>query len=112
MGDAETVMEIINKARHELQKAQDSADKTPRPPNACAAHDSQFALTKALTGAMDTLLMIAQQNIKGAGSNAPDGKLAALLAILGRPWPWAFAAVAVFSPNIVSILSFFKGVTP
>lgn len=109
MGDAETVMEVIHKARQELQKAQDAADRTPRPPNACTAHDAQFALTKALTGAMDTLLMIAASNIKGAVSNAPDGKMAAILATLNRPWPWAFASIAVFSPNIVSILSFFSG---
>lgn len=105
MGDSETVMEIIDKARHELQKAQDTADRTPRPPNACSAHDAQFALTKALTGAMDTLLMIAASNIKGA----PDGKMGVILATLNRPWPWAFASIAVFSPNIVSILSFFSG---
>lgn len=107
MGDSETVMEIIEKARHELQKAQDTADRTPRPPNACSAHDAQFALTKALTGAMDTLLMIAASNLKGNGSSWPDGRLGAMLALLNRPWPWAFASIAVFSPNIVSILSFF-----
>lgn len=112
MGDSETVMEIIDKARHELQKAQDTADRTPRPPNACSAHDAQFALTKALTGAMDTLLMIAASNIKGAVSNAPDGKMGVLVATLNRPWPWAFASIAVFSPNIVSILSFFTKGAP
>lgn len=112
MGDAETVMEIINKARHELQKAQDAADNTPRPANACAAHDSQYALTKALTGAMDVLLMIAQQNIKDDGRDAPEGKIGVLIALLARPWPWAFASIAVFSPNIVSILSFFSKGTP
>lgn len=112
MGDSETVIEIIDKARHELQKAQDTADRTPRPPNACSAHDAQFALTKALTGAMDTLLMIAASNIKGGGSGAAVGKVGVLLALLARPWPWAFASIAVFSPNIVAILSFFTKGTP
>jgi len=107
MGDAETVMGIISKARNELQKAQDAADKTPRPHNACGAHDGQYALTKALTGAMDTLLMIAQQKIKGGCADAPEGRIGVLLELLNRPWPWMFAAVAVFSPNIVSILTFF-----
>jgi hypothetical protein len=109
MGDAETIVKIINKARHELQKAQDAADNTPRPPNACAAHDSQFALTRALTGAMDTLLMIAEQDIDGVSSDAPEGRMGVFLALLNRPWPWAFASIAVFSPNIVYILTFFTG---
>jgi hypothetical protein len=51
--------------------------------------------------------MIAASNLKGNGSSGPDGKLGAMLALLARPWPWAFASIAVFSPNIVSILSFF-----
>jgi hypothetical protein len=109
MSQDQMIHDIITRARIALQKAQVDADDTPRPVDACPAHDSQFALTKAISGALDTLLLMAQQNINDAPSEVPDGKLGAILATLNRPWPWAFASIAVFSPNIVSILSFLTG---
>ena len=111
MGDAETVLEVIGKARHELQKAQDVADNTPRPPNACGAHDSQFALTKALTGGVDTLLMIAGENRREREQGIPSAgkKACTFLEYLTRPWPCVFFSFAVFSPNLPLILETAKG---
>jgi hypothetical protein len=110
MGNEEALLQVIERSRHELQKAQDAADANPRPANVCTAHDSQFALTKAGTNAMDTMLMIAQQIIRGGFSeHAPVGLIGSAFALLNRPWPWIFASIAVFSPNIVSILTTVQG---
>jgi len=106
----EMIQEIVTKARHELQLAQEKADNTERPANACPAHDSQFALTKAISGALDTMLMMAQQGVKQGVSSAPEGKLGVIFALLLKPWPWAFASIAVFSPNFLAILETLKGV--
>lgn len=106
----EMILEVVTKARHELQTAQEKADSTDRPANACPAHDSQFALTKALCGGLDTILMMAQQGIKSGTANAPEGKLGMIFALLLKPWPWIFASVASFSPNFPAIVEAFKGV--
>jgi hypothetical protein len=110
MGNDEAVMQVIERARHELQRAQDVADNTPRPNNVCTAHDSQFALTKAISYALDTMLMLAQQLMRGTVSEATSGVVGSIFNLLNRPWPWIFASIAVFSPNIVSIITTLQGV--
>lgn len=109
MSNEDMILDVITRAREALQEAQETADKTPRPVNACPAHDSQFALTKAQSQAMDTLLLMAQQAMKGGGK---FGKACGVLEYLTRPWPCAFLSVAVFSPNFPMILEsakvFFK----
>jgi hypothetical protein len=111
MSQDQMIHDIITRARIALQKAQVDADDTPRPVDACPAHDSQFSLTKAISGALDTLLLMAQQNISGSPSDAPQGKLATLAAIASKPWPWIAFAVAAFSPNFPMILNAIKGIT-
>lgn len=71
MGEREVLVDIVEKARANLQKAQDSADTTKRPENACIAHDCQFALTKALTHGIDTLLMLKLEEMRDA-EEEPD----------------------------------------
>ena len=110
MGDAETIHEMITKARGELKKAQDTADFTPRPANACTAHDSQFALTRANSGALDTLLIMAQQDVGQVDQTPTGGIVASVFRLLDRPWPWAFGSIAVFSPNLCDIITTVQGV--
>ena len=107
----EMMQEIVTKARHELQTAQEVADNTPRPANACPAHDSQFALTKALTGGVDTLLMISQQGMRNSMYSADSGKLGMIFSTLQKPWPWIAISIASFSPNFPSIVEAIKAVT-
>lgn len=105
----EMMFKVVEKALEDLQEAQREADRTPRPANACPAHDSQFALTKAISGALGTLLMMAQQALKDGVPNATDSTLTGkTFALLLRPWPWIFASVAVFSPNIIGIINTLK----
>jgi len=109
MSNEEMILDVITRARVALQEAQEKADDTPRPQNACPAHDSQFALTKAQSQAMDTLLLMAQQAMKGGNK---FGKTCSILEYLTRPWPCVFLAFAVFSPNFPMICdtvkTFFK----
>ena len=106
MGNEEMILDVITRAREALHGAQSDADKTPRPANACPAHDSQFALTKAQTQAMDTLLLMAQQNMKGG---VLGGKVCTFLEYITRPWPCVFLSFAVFSPNFPLIVETAKG---
>lgn len=64
MGEKEQLINLIGKAREQLAKAQDKAQNTERPANACPAHDSMFSLTQAITGGLDTLLMLRQEDIR------------------------------------------------
>jgi len=111
MSKDEMIHDIITRARIALQDAQDKADDTPRPENVCHAHDSLFALTKAITGALDTILLMAQQNITSPQPEAPQGKLSVWAVIACKPWPWIWASVAVFSPNFPAIMSALQGLT-
>jgi len=64
MGEKEVLMEVVEKTRKEMRDAQDAATKTPRPVDACPSHDALFALTKAQTNALDTLLMLKQEEMR------------------------------------------------
>ena len=108
MSNEEMIFKVVEKALEDLEAAQRAADNTPRPVNACPAHDSQFALTKAISGALGTLLMMAQQALKDGVPNAIEGKFGAIVSILMKPWPWVFASFAVFSPNVVGIINALK----
>jgi hypothetical protein len=110
MSKDEMIHDIITRARVALQDAQEKADDTPRPVNACPAHDSQFALTKAISGALDTILLMAQQNI-AQPQEAPQGKLAVWAVIACKPWPWIAFSIAAFSPNFPMIMSAIQGVS-
>lgn len=102
MSNEEMIFKVVEKALEDLESAQRAADNTPRPVNACPAHDSQFALTKAISGALGTLLMMAQQALK-------DGVPQGWMGILYTKWPWIFGCFAVFSPNFNSIADLIKG---
>jgi len=64
MGDKQILLGMMGNARTALQTAQIEADKTPRPVDACPAHDSQFAVTKASSFALDALLMAKEDEIR------------------------------------------------
>ena len=72
MGEKEALIEIVETAREDLKKAQDAADGTKRPDNACPAHDVQFALTKALTHGIDTLLMLKLEEMRDERAQAEN----------------------------------------
>jgi hypothetical protein len=99
MGDKEALIQIVVGSRKALEDAKDVAHRTQRPVNACPAHDAQFSLAMALSGGVDTLLMLQEQHLIGsikAGSDdatsvpatVPARGLAALL-----PFRWPIALV-------------------
>lgn len=122
MGEKELLLNIIDKAREALDAAQNTAAGTPRPANACPAHDAQFALSQALCSGLSTLLMIKREEMKDsldAGEDAlsaapQDGAVGKCLAVIRSltPWRWPLA-IAVFSPfagDVVSkVIGIFKG---
>jgi len=64
MGEKEQLIKIIGQAMEELTRAQDKAQNTPRPANACPAHDSLNSLIQTITKGIYTLLMLRQEDIK------------------------------------------------
>jgi hypothetical protein len=64
MGEKGLLIEVAENARKDLKMAQTAADATPRPANACPAHDCQFALTKAQTHGIDVLLMLKLEEMR------------------------------------------------
>jgi len=115
MGNTQALIEVVKTAREELTDAQKVADNTKRPDNACAAHDCQFALSKALTHGIDTLLMLKLEEMRsGGGQSANDspfrvsGGLQSIVATVSavasglRPIAWPLAVIC-FSPNAVEI---------
>ena len=115
MGNTQALIEVVKTAREELTDAQKAADNTKRPDNACAAHDCQFALSKALTHGIDTLLMLKLEEMRGeTGSSANVSPfrvyggaasfVATVVAVASglRPIAWPLAVIC-FSPNAVEI---------
>lgn len=116
MSDTQILIEVVEKAREDLTRAQTIADNTKRPENACAAHDCQFALAKALSHGIDTLLMLKLEemrsgvppstNVSPSHVSAGWGTFVAGLSATAsalRPVAWPLAIVC-FSPNAVELV--------
>lgn len=117
MGETQVLIEVVERAREALSKAQDAADNTKRPDNACQAHDCQFALSKALTNGIDTLLMLKLEEMHGGAclqsANVSPFKtlgcvpaaVATVSAIASalKPVAWPIAFIC-FSPNAVDLV--------
>jgi hypothetical protein len=115
MGNTQALIEVVKTAREELTNAQKVADNTKRPDNVCQAHDCQFALTKALTHGIDTLLMLKLEEMRvetGSSANVSPFRVsggsasfvATIVAVSSglRPVAWPLAVIC-FSPNAVEI---------
>ena len=115
MGNTQALIEVVKTAREELTDAQKAADSTKRPDNACAAHDCQFALSKALTHGIDTLLMLKLEEMRGDNGSSANVSpfrvyggaasfVATIVAVASglRPIAWPLAVIC-FSPNAVEI---------
>ena len=115
MGNTQALIEVVKTAREELTDAQKAADNTRRPDNACAAHDCQFALSKALTHGIDTLLMLKLEEMRGDNGSSANVSpfrvyggaasfVATVVAVASglRPIAWPLAVIC-FSPNAVEI---------
>ena len=64
MGHDEMLIGFVERAREGLAVAKRNVDNTPKPANACAAHDGFFALNQASAGALDALLRIQEETLK------------------------------------------------
>lgn len=115
MSDTQILIEVVERAREDLTRAQSIADNTKRPDNACAAHDCQFALSKALTHGIDTLLMLKLEEMRGDNGSSANVSpfrvsggaasfVATIVAVASglRPVAWPLAFIC-FSPNAVEI---------
>lgn len=103
------ILEVVHKSREAIQHAQEQAEITPRPANACPAHDVQFALTKALTGGMDTVLMLLTDVIKNGSGQIPKDLIDKAYILLLRPWPWVAISIVSFTQNFSAIIESVKG---
>ena len=70
MSEKAMLIEVVSKARESLAVAKRNVDATPKPQNACSAHDGHFAMNQANAGALDTLLMIKQEELKDETKSA------------------------------------------
>lgn len=109
MGDKQILLGLVVRAREALKKAQTDADNTPRPQDACPAHDSQFALTKSLSGALDTLLLVKEEELRDSPRQQSDAKqdpwyVRVLIIVAKNPWSYAALIAFAFSPHATEIV--------
>lgn len=117
MGEKKLLLKMIDKTCDALEAAQKTAAETPRPANACPAHDAQFALGQALCAGVSTLLEIKREEMNDAINRdipteaEPFGGGAKVLIFIRAltPWRWPLA-VAVFSPFAGDVVSRVIGV--
>ena len=94
MGSDETLVDLIGKSRMALQDAKRDAEQTPRPKNACSAHDVQFALAMAQATASDTILAVLVQLLREKEMSVKQ-KWAKMCI-----WPaTVLASIALFAPQ-------------
>lgn len=99
MGHDETLLGLVEAARGKLAAAKQHVEDTPKPSNACAAHDGFFALNQAIAGAVDIQLRIQEETLKEASKVTPYAQPAQPLTVWGfvcanaRSVIWATALV-------------------
>jgi len=111
MGDKQILLGLVVRARDALKKAQTDADNTPRPQDACPAHDSQFALTKALSGALDTLLLVKEEELRDSprqqDARQDPWYVRVLLIVAKNPLSYVALIAFAFSPHATEIVKMF-----
>ena len=75
MGHDEMLIGFVERAREGLATAKKNVEATPKPANACAAHDGFFALNQASANALDALLRIQEETLREPTAQQPTAPL-------------------------------------
>ena len=98
MSSDETIKGLIEKSRHDLSRAVDALEATPRPANVCGSHDAIFSVHRASASALDTILAVLADKVGAVPAVVDDGiKLSWswVVKAYGRTLIWASAAIVI-----------------
>lgn len=95
MGHDEMLIGFVERAREGLAAAKKNVEATPKPANACAAHDGFFALNQASANALDALLRIQEETLREPIAQQPTAPLTlwGFVCVNARSVIWAAALV-------------------
>lgn len=95
MGHDEMLIGFVERAREGLATAKKNVEATPKPANACAAHDGFFALNQASANALDALLRIQEETLREPTTQQPTAPLTlwGFICVNAKAVIWAAALV-------------------